>query len=296
MRERDLFGDLENQGKEVAVSENTSQALAVFNYNGKALDYGLLNGEPIFNLNAIGDLLNMTNPRMSIDVSDSDYVIKVDNSIVSFAYNRKLHNTGELFLTESGLYMLLMRSNNPNAKPFQKWVTKEVLPSIRKTGSYSLAQPQLPKTYAEALRELADKVEKVAELESKIETDKPLVEYATDILLVENSQSIGDFAKFLASRGCTTGQNRLFAWLRANHFLKSDNTAYQKYVDCGYFQMLPQAYKNGDKRTLTWKTLITPKGQYYLTKYFLGNEKANDKLLADIQSGKIKANIVDFGR
>ena len=84
---------------------------------------------------------------MSVDVTDSDYVRKFENSDVSETYNRKLNNAGELFLTEAGLYRMLNRSNKPEAEVFQKWVNKEVLPSIRKTGSYSL-EYSVPQTFA----------------------------------------------------------------------------------------------------------------------------------------------------
>lgn len=76
---------------------------------------------------------------MSIDATDEDYVIKLTNSIVSLTYNRNLNNRGELFLTEAGLYKLIMSSKKKEAEVFQKWVVKEVLPAIRKTGSYSVS-------------------------------------------------------------------------------------------------------------------------------------------------------------
>lgn len=109
--------------------ENNKQ-LQVFNFNNTKLDYGIYNGEPVFNLNNVAEILEISNPRTSIDTDDEDYVIKLDNSIIGLTYNRKLHNTGELFLTEAGLYKLIMRSNKPSAEAFQKWVVKEVLPSI----------------------------------------------------------------------------------------------------------------------------------------------------------------------
>lgn len=115
--------------------------LQVFKFQQNYLDYAVLNNEPLFNLNNIANILNISNPRMSIDVNDKDYVIKLDNSIVSLTYNRKLHNTGELFLTEAGLYKLIMSSKKKEAEVFQKWVVKEVLPAIRKTGSYSIQKP-----------------------------------------------------------------------------------------------------------------------------------------------------------
>lgn len=113
--------------------------LQVFNFNNTKLDYAVLNNEPIFNLNNIANILNISNPRTSIDVSDKDYVIKLDNSVVGLTYNRNLNNRGELFLTEAGLYKLIMSSKKKEAEVFQKWVVKEVLPTIRKTGSYSVS-------------------------------------------------------------------------------------------------------------------------------------------------------------
>ena len=75
----------------------------------------------------------------SIDTKDRDYVVKLTNKDISKRSNtpfRKLHNTGELFLIEAGTYKFVLCSRKPNAEKFQKWVTKEVLPSIRKTGGY----------------------------------------------------------------------------------------------------------------------------------------------------------------
>lgn len=100
--------------------------LQVFKFQQNYLDYAVLNNEPLFNLNNIANILNISNPRMSIDVNDKDYVIKLDNSIVSLTYNRKLHNTGELFLTEAGLYKLIMTSKKKEAETFQKWVVTTI--------------------------------------------------------------------------------------------------------------------------------------------------------------------------
>lgn len=136
--------------------ENNKQ-LQVFNFNNTKLDYGIYNGEPVFNLNAIAEYLEIKNLRQCIDTNDKDYVIKLTNSEVYFTYNRNLNNRGELFLTEAGLYKLIMRSNKPNAEAFQKWVVKEVLPSIRKTGSNTVKnkkepQKEKPVSYSQKLR------------------------------------------------------------------------------------------------------------------------------------------------
>ena len=106
----------------------------IFKKENWVLNVGILNDAPVFNLNEVSGLLEIVNPRTTIDMSDTDYVIKLDNSVVGFAYNRKLNNRGELFLTEAGLYKFLMSSNKPEAERFQ-------------TGFYSVA----PKTSAELL-------------------------------------------------------------------------------------------------------------------------------------------------
>ena len=113
--------------------------LQVFNFNNTKLDYAIYSGEPVFNLNSIASILGINNPRTSIDVNDNDYVIKLGSSVVGLTYNRNLNNRGELFLTEAGLYKLIMSSKKKEAEAFQKWVVKEVLPAIRKTGSYSVS-------------------------------------------------------------------------------------------------------------------------------------------------------------
>ena len=117
--------------------------LQMFSWNNTNLDYGLLDGEPVFNLNAICKILNIANPHTSIDTKDENYVILVPFSKLGFAYFRKLHNRGELFLTEAGLYRILLRSNKPEAEKFSLWVTKEVLPSIRKNGGYIMNQENM---------------------------------------------------------------------------------------------------------------------------------------------------------
>lgn len=147
-------GDAHKFGGNYTVPQNRqSDDLKVYIFGNIILDYGLLNGEPIFNLNTIGAYLEIVNPRTSINTNDKDYCIKVNNSTVGLTYSRILNNYGELFLTEAGLYKMIMRSRSEKAENFQKWITKEVLPSIRKTGSYNINQFKVPQTYGEALLE-----------------------------------------------------------------------------------------------------------------------------------------------
>ncbi|WP_300105426.1 Bro-N domain-containing protein [uncultured Alistipes sp.] len=127
-----------------------------------------VNGEPMFAATDVCNVLGYSNPSKAI----SDHVDEDER------YNQSLERGGNmLFITESGLYSLILRSNKPNAKPFRKWVTSEVLPSIRKTGSYTMA---LPKTYSEALRQLADAVEAKEKIQLQLEVKTQQLDEAKD--------------------------------------------------------------------------------------------------------------------
>lgn len=133
--------------------------------------------------------------------------------------------------------------------------------------------PQLPQNYLEALKALTAEVEQRMLLEQKIEIDKPKVEYAEALLSSDNSQSIADFARFLCGKGVAIGQNRLFDWLREHGYLKYDNLPYQRFVDKGYFELMPQTYIAGIKTITRYKLFVTPKGQHYFTKILLRTKK-----------------------
>ncbi len=127
-----------------------------------------VNGEQMFAATDVCNVLGYSNPSKAI----SDHVDEDER------YNQSLERGGNmLFITESGLYSLILRSNKPNAKPFRKWVTSEVLPSIRKTGSYTMA---LPKTYSEALRQLADAVEAKEKIQLQLEVKTQQLDEAKD--------------------------------------------------------------------------------------------------------------------
>ena len=116
-------------------------------FEGHEVEVLNLNGTVLFNPYHVGSCLELSDSavKMAISKMNEKQVMKVTNSKVKDVDFRKLHNTGENFLTESGVYMLVFKSRKPNAEAFTDWVTDEVLPSIRKTGSYETPKKQTTK-------------------------------------------------------------------------------------------------------------------------------------------------------
>ena len=181
------------------------------------------------------------------------------------------------YVNESGMYALIFGSKLSTAKQFKKWVTSEVLPTIRKTGSYNIQQM--------SRKELAMMIVKAEEekealmLENKrkddqLEEQKPKVVFADAIVGSQSSCLIGELAKILTQNGYEIGQNRLFAWLRANHYLGTVGEYYnipcQKYLEMGLFELKKNVHSQNGQMVTTITPKVTGKGQQYFINKFLG--------------------------
>lgn len=161
-------------------------------------------------------------------------------------------------INESGLYSLVLSSKLESARKFKRWITSEVIPQIRKTGAY-----HVPQTYAEALRALADKAEKMEALQKQNQLMQPKAEFFDAVTDSKTAIPIGDVAKIL---DIGIGRNKLFEFLRQKNILTSDNRPYQKYIDSGYFRVIEQKYEvNGEVR-INIKTLVFQKGIDWIRK------------------------------
>ena len=112
------------------------QNLMVF--EGHDVEVFELNGQVLFNPKHVAEILGIKNVNDNISRMNAKQVVKLTNSKVGKPILRKLHNTGENFLTESGVYKLVFKSHKPNAEAFTDWIADEVLPILRKTGSYEM--------------------------------------------------------------------------------------------------------------------------------------------------------------
>lgn len=174
-------------------------------------------------------------------------------------------------INEYGLYNLVLSSRKPEAKEFKRWITHDVLPTLRKTGSYSL---NIPKTLPEALRAYADEVEQHNKTKALVEAQRPKVIFADAVSASDTDILIGDLAKLLNQNGHNIGQNRLFERLRNEGFLisrkgSSYNSPTQKAMELGLFRIKETAITHADGRTTINKTpKVTGKGQlYFINRY-----------------------------
>lgn len=225
-----------------------------------------VNDEPMFCLIDICKALEMSNPTMVAQRLDEDERTKLD-----------LGRQGETnFITESGLYAVILRSDKPNAKKFRKWVTSEVLPSIRKNGGYIAGQENMTddELMAKALMVAQNKI---AERDKQIERMKPKEIFADAVSASETSILIGDLAKLISQNGYKIGQKRLFEWLRTNNFLiksgSSRNMPQQRFVEQGLFEIKESNIQNPDGSVrITRTTKVTGKGQIYFVNKFMKSE------------------------
>ena len=189
------------------------------------------------------------------------------------------------FITESGLYDVIIRSDSEKARPFRKWVTSEVLPSIRRHGMYAtgetiesiLNNPDNAIVILQAMqrerRERMAAQQEVERLEAQAQEDRPKVVYADAVQGSKSACLIGELAKMIAQNGYPIGEKRLFQWLRDNHYLCSYgerlNLPYQQYIEQGLFTLKQNVYSvDGEIRTRN-TTKVTGKGQIYFINKFL---------------------------
>jgi len=178
-----------------------------------------------------------------------------------------------------------MRSDKPQAEPFQDWVCGEVLPSIRKHGGYITTQQNdtpeeiMARALIVAQETLKRKEQRLIEAESKIQQDAPKVLFADAVSTSQRSCLIAELAKILQQNGVNIGQNRLFSWMRDNGYLCQKGQYYnqptQKSMELGLFEIKQTTITKPDGTVLvTTTTKVTGKGQIYFVNKFLGKDAA----------------------
>lgn len=238
--------------------------LKQFNFESNQVRALLINNEPWFVGKDVALSLGYkdTSDALKKHVTDED---KLTRCFADSGQNRQMY-----VINESGLYALIFGSKLESSKRFKHWVTSEVLPQIRKTGSY--ATPQL--TGEELMAKALIEAKSVLERQNKqIIEMKPKALFADTVAASDSSILVGQEAKLISQSGCKMGQNRFFAWLRENGYLCSKGENYnmptQKSREMDLIEIKIRTVTNPDGSVRETKTpVITGKGQIYFINKF----------------------------
>ena len=249
--------------------------IQIFNYQSNEVRTVEMGGEPWFVLKDVCTVLGISHITDTAKRMDED---EVGQTEVIDSMGRK---QSTYIINESGLYNVILRSDKPEAKPFRKWVTSEVLPSIRKHGAY-----MTPETLQAAILNPDTMIQLCQQLKAEQDKNKALSEenanlapkglFADAVSVSDRCILVSELAKLLKQNGIETGQNRLYEQLRADGFLVKDrkrsdfNMPTQKSMELGLFKVRESTRVHSDGHTSIDKTTkVTGKGQIYLINYYL---------------------------
>ena len=233
-------------------------------------------GEPMFEVYSTGMALG----QVKFNSVGTAYPRKdrIDENLKNAEIIPCVHN-GHSYITEEQLYDLMLEMKTDKVKPFRKWVTSEVLPSLRKYGKYSMVKKldsymiedeiERAKRWIEEAEERRQLAITVKEQEETIEKQQPLVDFAKTVAGSEDCIDMNSMAKLIYKEtGIRIGRNKLFEILRENKILMFNNQPYQRYIADGTFKLNEKPYKDCDGETrLSIKTFVTGKGQIKLCKF-----------------------------
>lgn len=236
--------------------------LQVFSFESQGVRVVVKDGNPWWVAKDVADILDYSDTEAMTRRLDLDEVMTDKLSGM---------NMLSTLISESGLYNAIIGSKKPDAKKFKKWITSEVLPSIRKTGSYQVQQSpeEQALTLAKALLRKDEELKQVQvekqqlQIENKsqaekIEEDAPKVEVYDKTMNASGLKTIQQIAKILKV-------TNIFDKLKEIKILMDDNTPYKRYVDSGMFEVKTRTYTNKYGKEFTYlRTYVTGKGEIKL--------------------------------
>lgn len=233
-----------------------------------------INGEPWLVGRDVAEALGYSNPRKAI----SDHVDAEDRGVTKCD---TLGGPQEMtIINESGLYAMVLSSKLPKAKEYRRWVTSEVLPSIRKHGLYATAETAErllsdPDFVIRLFTEIKAEKEMRQQLEAEAAANAPKVLFADSVEASKTSILVFDLAKLIRQNGVDIGGKRLFSWMRDNGYLvrrkgADYNMPTQKAMELGLFEVKETAITHADGHISVNRTpKVTGRGQVYFINKFL---------------------------
>lgn len=224
-------------------------------------------GEPWFVLKDCMSILDLGNPTETVKMFDEDE-FSTTEVIDSIGRRQQAY-----IISEPGLYRLVMRSRKPEAKEFQRWVTHEVLPQIRKTGGYIPTSESdsdediMARAVLVAQKTIKQKNQQIIEQQSRIDELQPKASMWDNFVDIPDVLSVGNSAKLLSNLGRPIGRKTLFSWLEHNGWVFRENghwSARQNRIDAGHLVMVPPkthgTHRDGTTFSFAPTVKITRKG------------------------------------
>lgn len=224
-------------------------------------------GEPWFIAKDVCDILGLENSRKATAELDSDEknTVTISDGIAG--------NPNKTIISEPGLYRLVMKSRKPEAKEFQRWVTHEVLPQIRRTGGYIPTTDAdddmtiLAKAVMIGQRTMEEQKRRIQAQQTRIDELQPKASMWDSFVGIPDVLSVGNSAKLLSNLGRPIGRKTLFAWLERHGWVFRENghwSARQNRIDAGHLVMVPPkshgTHKDGSPFAFAPTVKITRKG------------------------------------
>ena len=239
-------------------------------------------GQPWFVAKDVCEALDLGNVGQAVNSLDEDEKSYVEANIIN---NDVQGGRSPLIISEPGLYSLILRSRKPEAKAFKRWITHDVIPSIRRHGMY--ATPQTveamlndPDTTIKILTALKEERSQRQALEAKAEADRPKIVFAESIEVAKTSILVGEMAKLIKQATVhDIGQNRFFDFLRDNGYLhkfgSQRNMPTQRSIEAGWMEV-KEGTRIGSSGEchITRTTKITGRGQIYFINLFTTRKAA----------------------
>lgn len=251
-----------------------SQELQKYEFGGHLVRIVEVDGEPWFVLSDLCSAAGIANPWNVVNRVEADDLRRVE--VIDSMGRRQMANA----VNEGGMNDVIVRSDSPNARPFRRWVTHEVLPAIRKTGSYSIQpvnpyEELLPKSFPEALRQLAQTHERVEMLDTKVRELTPKADSFDEFMASDGTEGVGKVGKMF-----DIGEVKFFEMLREGGIFISKgamrNTPYQQYMH--HFLVKAKAIKHRDGSvSMAHTTYVKPSGVDFIGRK-LGLTRVSEQL------------------
>ncbi|MEB8418973.1 phage antirepressor [Enterococcus casseliflavus] len=225
----------------------------IFSFENNQVRTILINDEPYFLGKDVANVLGYSNTKDAL-LRHVDSEDKMGSRITTSGQSREM-----TIINESGLYSLILKSKLPNARKFKRWVTSEVLPTIRKTGSYT----NVPRSFAEALRLAADLEEEKMMLEQKVAEYEPKITYLDTILASKDAVTTSQIA---ADYGMSAIQlNKILHHLGVQRKVSGQWLLYKKHMNCGYTKShTSEILQTDGTKKIVMSTKWTQKGRLFI--------------------------------